>query len=96
MVVEKVSLKKIIGGLFVSAIGYYIGDNFGKCLHDILAYLYPIKEFSKYSWFDAEQYIKLYNFYSNNLRDVFGLVFGIVGAGLSLACYIDLLYRWKR
>jgi len=91
-----VKLKKLIGALFTTGAGYLVGDVTGKALHDWIAYLYPIKEFSKYSWFNAEQYIKLYNFYSNGLRDVFGLVFGIVGAGLSLACYIDLVYRWKR
>ena len=89
-------LKKLIGALFTTGAGYLVGDVTGKALHDVLAYLYPIKEFSKYQWFDVNQYIKLYNFYSNNLRDVFGLVFGILGTGLSLACYIDLVYRWKK
>lgn len=87
--------KKLIGALFSTGVGYYIGDSVGKSLHDFIAYLYPIREFSKYQWFNSEQYIKLYNYYSNGLRDVFGLVFGIVGAGLALACYVSLLYRWK-
>ena len=89
-------LKKLIGALFTTGAGYLVGDVTGKALHDWIAYLYPIKEFSKYAWFNASQYINVYNQYSNNLRDVFGLVFGIVGAGLSLACYIDLVYRWKK
>ena len=71
-------------------------DKKGLIAEHIPYHVVKHKEFSKYSWFNAEQYIKLYNFYSNGLRDVFGLVFGIVGAGLSLACYVSLLYRWER
>jgi len=89
-------LKKLIGALFTTGSGYGIGYLTGLAIHDWIAYLYPIKEFSKYSWFNASQYINLYNQYSNGLRDVFGLIFGILGAGLSLACYASLLYRWER
>ncbi|RLI18282.1 hypothetical protein DRO54_10320 [Candidatus Bathyarchaeota archaeon] len=83
-------IKKIIGGIASGAVGYLVGDTLGKALHDLIVYM-PIREFSKYQWFDPKQYIKLYNQYSVGLRDTMGLIMGITGLGISLLLYLELI-----
>jgi len=87
---------KLLGGIGSGALGYYLGSEFGKSLHDFLVYLIPLKYFGNYSWFNYQQYVQTYQQYSNNSGDLFSLVFGLVGAGISLALYTDLLYSLEK
>jgi len=85
-----VKLKKLIGALFSTGIGYGIGYVTGKSIHDFLAYILPLKYFSKYQWFDYKSYLNLYTKYSSGLPDIFPILFGITFAGISLATYLGL------
>jgi len=85
--------RKLLGAIGSYSIGNIIGATFGKELHDILAYLMPIMEFSKYSWFNASEYIRLYQQYSYGLDNLFMTVFGITGGGIALALYLEALSK---
>ena len=87
---------KVLGGLASGSIGYYVGSAFGKALHNFLAYLVPLRYYGNYSWFNYQQYVQTYQQYSNNLDKTFSLIFGLVGAGVSLALYTDLLYSLEK
>jgi len=87
---------KVLDGIGSGALGYYIGSEFGKLLHGSLAYLMPLKEFGNYSWFNYQQYVQAYQQYSNHPDKTFSLIFGLVGAGISLAMYVDLLYNLEK
>jgi hypothetical protein len=88
-------IKKLLGAIGSYSVGHITGAIFGKVLHDTIAYLMPIREFSKYSWFNATEYIKLYQKYSAGLDNLFMTVFGITGGGLALALYLSTIYRKK-
>jgi len=87
---------KVLGGLASGSLGYYISSLFGKSLHDFLAYIVPLKQFGNYSWFNYQQYVQTYQEYSNNLDKTFSLIFGLVGAGILLVLYVDLLYSLEK
>lgn len=87
---------KLLGGIGSGALGYYIGSEFGKALHDSLAYLVPLRYYGNYSWFNYQQYIQAYQQYSNHFDKTFSLIFGLVGAGISLALYTDLIYNLEK
>ena len=87
---------KLLGAIGSGALGYYIGFEFGKALHDFLAYSIPLKYFGNYSWFNYQQYIQAYQQYSNHFDKTFSLIFGLVGAGISLALYTDLIYNLEK
>ena len=73
---------KIALTIGVGALGAYTGYITGLALHDLLAYIIPLGEFSKFSWFDPKEYVALYNHYSYGLDKLFGKVFGLVGGSL--------------
>lgn len=82
---------KVLKGIGIYSIGHATGAAFGKLLHDFIAYAYPIKEFSKYPWFNPQQYTNLYLQYSCGLENTFMWVFGITFGGLALASYLGHL-----
>jgi len=83
-------VKKIIGGIASATGGYLVGDTLGRIIHDYIVYM-PIREFSKYKWFDPQQYINLYNQYGAGLKDIMGFVLGVTGLGFSLLLYLELI-----
>jgi len=89
----KKTLAEILGISVLTGITYKVGELFGKTLHNYLAYYMPIKMFGNYSWFNPEQYIKLYQQYSNGLDKTFGYIFGITFAGLFLASYVYVRFK---
>jgi hypothetical protein len=85
--------RKLLGAIGSYSVGHITGAMFGKALHDTLAYLIPIREFSKYSWFNASEYIKIYQHYSAGLDNLFMTVFGITGGVLTLALYLETISK---
>jgi len=68
----------------------------GKALHDFLAYGLPKVYFSNLTWFNYDQYVKLYQHYSNNLDNLFGFVFGLTYVGLFLSTYAYVRFKFRK
>jgi len=89
----KKTLAEILGLSGASYLMYKLGEWTGKALHDLLAYGLPKIYFGNLTWFNYEQYTRLYQQYSNNLDKTFGLVFGLTYLGLFLSAYAYVRFK---
>jgi len=94
------TLTEILGGLAISGgfyrLGFYrLGELFGKRLHDLLAYGLPKVYLGNYSWFNYEQYIRMYQQYLNGSDKAFGYIFDLTFGGLALALYVYTILKFR-